>query len=767
MAYRSGRNRNGAWNRAVVLGLAAGLAICLGGGPAWAQSAPSAPAVVPSTQTSLNDLSERVWTTARSGNDAEVLSALRGLPEAGPGPVTSLRSSAAALDSNIAKREATRASKLAEVSAKLDAQLAKDGPDAVSEALKHAIELYVLSTDKPSVKAEERIKTLVTRATDAAHAAEAAGNWFTANELFYRLNALMEEEGTFKPDLRRLNLRLSMIRLYAPEEFWALRNTERLKAGKTGLPPYNGLGEDYTEKLKGIDKSMVLRGVAGAVRQQIDRVAMRDAMLSGTEALRAFVTTADLKKVFPSIGDEQKRDAFMAWLDRWNTRLTAPATVTTQNTLVEFVEDMLATNRTTLGVPDNALLHEFGSGAMGRLDEFSAIIWPDELARFDRMTSGQFRGVGIHIQLDEETQMVKVITPLEGTPAQRAGVKAGDLIKKINGKSAVGISLSQAIDLITGPVDSKVQVTMERATDRTDEKGRTVSEDVEFTLARAVIPVNSVKGWKRVGAREDAWDWYVDRENKIGYIRLTQFTEDTTTDLHNAINTMKAQGGLNALVLDLRFNPGGLLTEAVSVANTFIPQGVIVSTEGTVPGEKREATPSGTLVKDIPVAVLINEGSASASEIVSGAIRHYADRGDINAIVVGARSFGKGSVQNVWALANNAKIKVTTQYYKLPDGKIIHRKPGATDWGVSPHLAVEMLPDAIDEALKLRLDADVLPIDQNGQIIVDAKAPRPDPQRLLDEGLDLQLQTALVLLKTRNVAHADRGGVAEDKRASQ
>jgi carboxyl-terminal processing protease len=751
-----------------MLGVIAGLALSIGAGSVVAQVAPPAPpAAAEPSQTTLNDLSERVWTTARSGKETEAISALKGLPEEGPGVVTALRSSASALDANIAKREATRKAKLTDVSAKLDAQLAKDSPDAVSEALKHAIELYVLSTDKASVKADARIKSLVTRATEAAHDAEAQGNWFTANELFYRLGALMEEEGTYKPDIRRLGMRLSMIRMYAPEEFWSLRNSERLKAGKPGLPAYNGLGEDYTDKVKGIDKAMVLRGVAGAVRQQIDRVPMRDAMLSGTESLRAFVTTVDLRKVFPAIGDEGKREAFITWLDRWNTRLTAPSTIASPNTLSEFVDDLLAVNKTTLNVPDGAILHEFGSGAMQKLDEFSQIIWPDELARFDRMTSGQFRGVGVHIQLDEETQMVKVITPLEGTPAQRAGIKAGDLIKKINGKSAVGISLNQAIDLITGPVDSKVNVTMERATDKTDDKGRSVSEDVDFTLARAVIPVNSVKGWKRIGAREDAWDWFVDHQNKIGYIRLTQFTDNTTADLHNAIKAMQNDGGLNALVLDLRFNPGGLLTEAVSVANTFIPQGVIVSTEGTVPGDKREATPAGTLVRDIPVAVLINEGSASASEIVSGAMRFYADRGDINAILVGARSYGKGSVQNVWALANNAKIKVTTQYYKLPDGKIIHRKPGATDWGVSPHLTVEMLPDAIDEALKLRQDADVLPIDQNGNIVMDPKAPRPDPQKLLDDGIDLQLQTALVLLKTRNVAHADRGGVDDGKRASQ
>jgi carboxyl-terminal processing protease len=372
------------------------------------------------------------------------------------------------------------------------------------------------------------------------------------------------------------------------------------------------------------------------------------------------------------------------------------------------------------------------------------------------MTEGNFRGVGVQIQMDDETQMIKVVTPLEGTPAQRAGVLANDMIKKIDGKSAIGISLNQAVDLITGPVDSPVTITMERKTEQTDPDGKSIAQDIDFKLTRAVIPLASVKGWRRVGAKEDDWDWMIDPTNHIGYIRLLQFTDNTTHDLRAAVRDMQSRGQLNGLILDLRFNPGGLLTEAVGVANVFIDKGTIVSTEGAVQGETKTATPGESLMKDTAVVCLINEGSASASEIVSGAIRHYADKGEIKAVVMGQRSYGKGSVQNVWPLTNDpmkgAKMKLTTQYYKLPDGHILHRKPGSTVWGVEPHLKIDELPETESEALKLRTDADVLPIDAKGHVITDAKKPHPDPQKLLDDGLDLQLQAALAVLQAQAVA---------------
>ena len=404
--------------------------------------------------------------------------------------------------------------------------------------------------------------------------------------------------------------------------------------------------------------------------------------------------------------------------------------------------NLLDVNNQTVKLPDTALLHEFGNGSMAQLDEFSSIIWPDEKARFDRLTQGEFFGVGVQIQFDKDAQAIKVVTPLDGTPAQKAGVHAGDIIKKINGESAIGLSTNQAVDLITGPKGTRVKLTMERN-----------GVEKDFELERDKIPLISVKGWKRTGPRESDWDWYIDPQDKIGYVRLLQFQDDTTDMLKDAIAAMQQAGGINGLILDLRFNPGGLLTQAHSVANAFVEKGTIVSTTA---GDRLRASADRQLIQDVPIAVLINEGSASASEIVSGAIRYYADQKQIHAILIGTRTFGKGSVQNVLRLTDDdsAALKLTTQYYKIPtadgQGYILHRRPGASTWGVDAHVEVEMLPDQIAEALKLRQDADVLVIDETNQVVKGAEPP-PDPQKLLTDGIDLQLQTALVLLQSQVV----------------
>jgi len=715
----------------------------------------------PATQEArLSELSTRTWSVAHDGKTDDLVGLLHNLPQGDSPELNALRANAASLDKNLAKREETRQKKLVELNTKLDEQLAKTDSDSLSEALKTGVEIFMVTKPeaKDAFKNAPRTVGLIKRADAAAHEAEAKADWFKANELFFRLNSLLEEEGTYKADMRRLGLRLAMIRTYAPEEFWTLRNEERKKENaksekkKPDLPPYNGLGEDFREKITGISKNVVLRALDQAASHQIDGekydTDMKKAMLGGIDALRTMATTSDLKKAFPGLEDKAKSDEFVAFLDDWTGRLNTGARHASPNSLDEFAKGVLEASQRTVGLSDAVVLHEFGNGAMATYDEFSAIIWPDEVARFDRMTQGNFRGVGVQIQMDDESQMIKVVTPLEGTPAQRGGIKAGDLIKKINGKSAVGISLNQAVDLITGPIGSPVTMTMERKIEAPAEDAKDGSEDIDFTLKRDIIPLVSVKGWKRNGAKETDWDYLIDPANHIGYIRLLQFTEDTTRDLKTAIRTLRKEGPLNGVIVDLRFNPGGLLTEAVSVASTFVDHGTIVSTQGrTVEGETKEALSGPAMLKGVPVAMLINEGSASASEIVSGAVRYYADKGDIHAVLVGQRSFGKGSVQNVWTMSPNTKMKLTTQYYKLPDGRILHRRPGASVWGVDPHLRVDELPEALSDAIKLRTDADVCTIDKDGNIVCNPKAPRPDPQKLLDDGLDVQLQTALFVLQ--------------------
>lgn len=706
-------------------------------------------------EASLKLIGAEAWRAALRGENAALIRSISNVPEVNAGS-TALKSNAASLIKNLEKRETTRREKYDEAKKKMEEELAKNTDKGLSEALRRTLEMYLLTpqSEQSNFKREAWVKSIVEKCEDAAREAEGKGDWFTANELYFRLNAMMEEEGTHKGDQRRLGLRLAMLRLYVPQAFWDMRNSERIASGKSGLPPYNDLGERWQEKVEGINRGIVFNAIILASRNHIDRSAQQytDMIVGGLESVKTLVTTRDLEKAFDGLKNPAAREAIVASIDQRIANLKLNPGPLTPTDLMETLDQLIEQSKTTVNVDERVILHEFGNGAMSRLDEFTALIWPDEVPRFDRMTQGNFKGVGIQIQMDDEAQLIKVVTPIEGTPAQRAGIRMGDLIRKIDGRSAVGISLNQAVDLITGPADTRVNVTMERP----DESAPGGSREIEFDLKRAIIKLNTVKGWRRAGVREDDWDWMIDPVNSIGYVRLTQFTEETTDDLRTAIRTMqKAHGRLGGLILDLRYNPGGLLTEAVSVANTFIDSGTIVSTQGMGRGEVRSATPGDSLVKDTPVIVLINEGSASASEIVSGAFRFYSDKGNIDGAIIGQRSFGKGSVQNVVSLTNDnsAKMKLTTQYYYLPSGKLIHRKSGASQWGVEPNMKVEDLTETLSDALKLRQDADVLPVDENGKV-VESKTPRPDPQELLDKGLDLQLQHALAVLQARATAQS-------------
>lgn len=710
----------------------------------------AAPATAP-VGGALAEATSRAWTQAKGGELDDALATLRALEALGSG--AGVRSAVATFDEHVSKREQTRATEIARLNGELDELLKKDPtPINLSEGLKLAVELHMISSqaDRAALVRSERIRSLIERAEREARGAEERHDWLMSAELFARLNLLLETEATYRGDARRLNDRIGMIRLYVPERLWELRNARRALEGQEPLKKFNALGEDFRDKLKGVTPAIVLYAVANAGRAHVERTPMSRLLVGGLESVRTMVTTHDLKPAFPGLGDQAKAEEFLAFVEAEINKYRNAATEPSAFTLNNLLESLQRKNAETVNIDAAALLHEFGNGAFQRLDEFSEIIWPDELARFKRLTEGSFIGVGIQIQLDEETQMVRVITPIEGTPAQRAGIRAGDLIRKIDDKDAVGMTIDQAVEQITGKANTNVTLTMERE-----------KEEIVFPLTRAKIPIYTVKGWKRTGKSETDWDWFVDDSSKIAYVRLTQFSESTTRELRAAVRQMRAQG-VRAMIMDLRFNPGGLLNEAVSVANMFIDRGTIVYTEaaGGVRQQTEDAEPGNAMLKDIPIAVLINESSASASEIVSGAIRHYADQGVLNAIVIGERSFGKGSVQNVIPLPGNAaQFKLTTQYYHLPNGDLIHRREGATKWGVSPHVRVEMLPKQISDALILRQDAD-LPADskfvdrrtkkerEEKPIPADQPWP-PAPEKLLSDGLDLQLEAAVALLRAK------------------
>ena len=688
----------------------------------------------PTDSPSIDAWASQVWLDARGGWIANDWKELGELPEQ-QGTVAEQQFASAIdqLNAHLLQGDENRAERIATAQTELNESIESDD---LFEALRSAVEIHTLSRDKDDVLSSDEIAGLIDRTKKLAIEAEDDSEWLDAHGYYYRLNLLFEEDARYKGELERITKRLTMLRMYVPERLHEMRSTQREADGEDPLPPFNSLGEDWSEKLAGVERSMVVRAINRADSGHVEDADMSALLISGLQSVRTLVTTTDLVDAFPGLADRGSVARFNDEIDQLTERLSDKAGRAGYFDLTQTLTKLENASKRTVALPQQVLWHEFGNGAMEELDQFSAVIWPDELRRFQRSTQGEFTGVGIQISLDESLQL-KVVTPLEGTPAHRAGIRPGDVIRTVNGESTLGITLSQAVDRITGKRGSEVTLGVER-------EGN--DDNIDFTLRRDVIPIFSIKGWKRNGTHEDDWDWFIDDENGIGYIRMTQFSQNTTREFDKAIMQMQAQE-LNGLIFDLRFNPGGLLSEAVSISNRFIDNGMICAQQdgsGVVRESQRAIRGMATL-NDIPVVVLINEGTASASEIVSGALQDHN-----KAIILGARSYGKGSVQNVYDVGRGqAALKLTTQYYSLPEGRLIHRRDGAKVWGIEPDVEVEMLPSQIGDALVIRQEADLYIVNGAEQ---DAEAKeKSDPMRLITEGVDTQLEAALVLIRSQTL----------------
>ena len=706
------------------------VAFGIGAGLMVAGGALASPVAAASLRTWANEAWERL--DRQPVRVSEVGDLLPPLPVQG-GQMLGLSGEVERFDETLRKQATDRSMRIAEIRGELQEALASNDQE---EALQAVVELYVLSSDKAAVLGDPIHAEVVSTAQRDARIAEDEGRWMEALGLYSQLNALFEQSRRYEIDLRRVAARIGMLRLYAPERLHTLRSEARVRAGEDPLPAYNDLGEDWREKIEGVSDRMVIQAIGRAADAHVERTGMDALMRGGLDALRTFATTTDLSEVFPKLREVRALGEFLAEIDFIKGRIDEDRVrANPMQALLSTMEAVVSANARTLQLPREVLMHEFGNGAVGVLDEYTAIIWPDEREQFERSMQGAFSGVGIQISLNEALEL-EVVTPLSGTPAFHAGIRAKDIISHIDGQPTVGINLNQAVDQITGPAGSTVTLTIDRP-----------GEDDEFDvrLVRARIPIHSVKGWERTGEDEvDGWNYFIDEAAGIGYLRVTQFNKDTTREASRVIRAMQ-RDGLNGLIVDLRYNPGGLLSEAVGLTNLFVDSGVIVTQEDrnsrTV--ERHRARGSRLLVDDhVPVVVLTNEGSASASEIVAGALQDL-DR----ALIVGERTFGKGSVQQVFEVGRrpSALFKLTTGYYKLPNGRLIHRdRRNSERWGVEPDVTVELLPKQVGDALELRREADAY--------TVDGATGRPmfeDPSPLIREGMDPQLEAALLVLRAR------------------
>ncbi len=313
---------------------------------------------------------------------------------------------------------------------------------------------------------------------------------------------------------------------------------------------------------------------------------------------------------------------------------------------------------------DQKLVENAINGMLTSLDPHSSYMNPEAAKDMRVQTKGEFGGLGIEVTMENE--LVKVITPIDDTPAARAGVLAGDLISQIDGEDVRGLTLSDAVDRMRGGVNTPIELTVLR---------EGAVEPIKIKIIRDIIKVKAVK-------------FRVDGD--IGYLKISSFTEKTIDDLRSAISTIKQEipnDRLKGYVLDLRLNPGGLLDQAVSVSDAFLDRGEIVSTRGRDPKDvTRFDARAGDLADGKPVIVLVNGGSASASEIVAGALQDHR-----RATVVGTRSFGKGSVQTIIPLSENGALRLTTALYFTPAGKSIQGKGITPDIRIDQPLPPELL----------------------------------------------------------------------------
>jgi carboxyl-terminal processing protease len=371
-------------------------------------------------------------------------------------------------------------------------------------------------------------------------------------------------------------------------------------------------------------------------------------------------------------------------------------------------------------IDDKELINGAIKGMLNQLDPHSSFMPPEAFKEMQIDTKGEFSGLGIQISVKDK--MLTVIAPIEDTPAYKAGIKAGDTILKIDGESTKDLSLQDAVNKLRGTKGTSVTITIFR-------EGWEKPKD--FIIIREVIQIKSVK--------------YKTLEDKIGYVKLTQFQQRTSEDLENALEALE-KDKINSLILDLRNNPGGLLNGAVDVTSQFLPEGKLVVYIKGRSGEQQDFNTNSTKKTDYPMIVLVNEGSASASEIVAGALQDWG-----RAVVLGMQTFGKGSVQTVIPLSDGSALRLTTARYYTPKGRSIQST------GITPDIIIKTEvkengkshPVIREKDLKQHLKNDVTKEKE-----IEEKKPEPEVTEApveISEADDVQLQRAMDLLKTWKV----------------
>ena len=447
-------------------------------------------------------------------------------------------------------------------------------------------------------------------------------------------------------------------------------------------------------------------------------------LISWSEDAQGFSLPVDSKRV----------SAWSAALATILDEVNQSPTGMSKDKFVAVFKRVIALNEVTGGLPRQVLIAHFAEAALSALDPYTVMVWPKQVQDFEKEMTNEFTGIGIEIS--KQKGLLTAVSLLPDTPAYNSGLDAGDVIEKVDGVETKDMSLICAVRRITGPAGTKVTLTVRRP-------GEDKPRDITITRARITVP--TIRGWQRTETGE--WLYMVDEQSKIGHVRITNFSLETASDLEKVLTRLEAEG-MSGLILDLRLNTGGLLDSAIDVVDKFIEEGLIVRTQPRLGIPTYASAHKEGTHPNYPLVILINQWSASASEIVAGAL---ADAKHNRAVLVGSRTHGKGSVQGITPHpGGGAQLKYTMAYYHLPSGEKVEseqvaKKLGREDWGVSPDIEVKLRSDELKTMFDVQRDNSVLVRADHDSGLAPLK------KHSIEETLaaDAQLAVGVLIIKTK------------------
>jgi len=593
-----------------------------------------------------------------------------------------------------------------------------------SKALDYATGAFATCAVEDAFRRETWLLEIVSNVLREIDRHKSEHEWRDALFLYDMLKTIFPDNEDYEQGLKYCRLRAHFDYIYGPKN-------------------------DWQADLREVSTNTV-REICGRIEDDyVNSVDFAELCNRGIEHLIVLAEAESLVETFPSLDDADLVSHFVNRLraqqkknDRNRGRMNY------RDIYHVFKRVVLEANRDSIRLDERVITDEFVGGLIEPLDDFTSVIWPAEVEEFNKHTRGEFVGVGIQIT-QEIGKPVRVESPLPDSPAYRAGIKPGDFITAVDGTSTEDMTITQAVRFITGAAGTKVTLTI---------LDPIVDQSRQVELVREKIKLRTVRGDRRDDNKPTGWDYMIDPANRVGYIHVSGFMDNTVRELDEALQQLRAEE-CRGFILDLRFNPGGLLTTAVQMCELFLGEDEnIVKTDGR---SREQHMVIRAKYKDnygdLPMIVLVNEFSASASEIVAGALAGLKE-----ACVVGTRTFGKGSVQNLIPISDNrAYLKLTTAHYFVPDEDtadgwyLLHKEEDSEAWGVEPHVVVKLIPHELRKILRLRRERDVLKGKDQDDVPEDVLERRPTsrPTEELPEDTnpdtDPQIEIALNMMRIK------------------